>query len=154
MEYQTGCFVGKARVRGVDNLYFDVLGLAVGANHIYIGRRDTIGQGHSLALGHTAGHQCGFSQASGTVIHTGVGYLHAIKIADQRLELIYDLKGSLAGLGLVGRVCRDELTPSYQRFNDSGDKVVVGACSQERRSTPHGAVLGGHLPQFLLNLHF
>ena len=154
LQHDTSRLAVQCGAGWVDDFHRDVLRLAVGADHGGVCGRDAVGQRHFLPFGYPAGHQRGLGQAGRAVIHAGVGHLHAVEVADQGLELIDHLEGPLAGLGLVGRVGGNELAPGYQRFDYRGDKVVVGACAQERRAAAQGPVLGRHAGQFLLDLEF
>ena len=109
----------------------DVLALAVGLDYLPVGGRQGIGQRHFIAPGHPAGHESGFGQAGGAVVHACVGDFHAIQVADHGLELENHLQGALAGLRLVRGVRREELSPGDQGLDDGRDEVMVGAGAQE-----------------------
>ena len=116
---------------GGNHRHLNPLGAAVGADYLPVGRRHRVHYRHPAAPGDPAGHQRALGQAGGPVIHPGVGDFHPEQIGDQRLKLVDDLQRALAGLGLIGRVGRQEFAPRHQRLDHGGDEVVIGPGAQE-----------------------
>ena len=141
-----------ADIRRRDNVDGDALGLAVGGDHLAVGRRDGVADDHLLSSGDATGHQHRLGEAGGAVVHSGVGDFHAVEGADHRLELEDDLQGALGHLRLVGRVGGQKLPTGHDRLHDGRDEVVVAAGPQERRAAGQGPIAAGHRAQFPLDL--
>ena len=137
-----------------DRRNLQVLRAAVGLDYGPVGGRYSVQHRDSLAPRHAAGHQRGLGQAGGAVVHPGVGDLHPVQVADQRLELVDDLQRALAGLGLVGGVGGYELSAGDQRLDDGRDEVVVGASPQKRRAAAQRPVASSQRAQLPLDLQF
>jgi hypothetical protein len=65
------------------------------------------------------------------VVAGRVRHVHAGQLADDRLVLEDRLEDTLAHLGLIRRVCRQELAASEDRVDDRGDVVVVDPGAEE-----------------------
>ncbi len=84
-----------------------------------------------VAAGNTHCHGDGFGSAGRTVVHGGVGDLHACELADHGLELEDGLQGSLGNLRLVRRVRGEELTALDERIDNHRPVVAVGAGAEK-----------------------
>ena len=75
--------------------------------------------------------EAGVSGHRRAVVAGCVGYVHAGELADRGLVLEHRLQHTLAHLGLVRRVCGEELAALQHRVDDCGHVVVVDAGPEE-----------------------
>ena len=71
------------------------------------------------------GHQHRFSQATGTVIHRGIGYIHCRQRGHHRLILVNQLQRALAGFCLIRRIGGHELASGSKVPYRRRDMVVI-----------------------------
>ena len=110
---------------------------------------DGVGMGRAGDKGHPApavtAHGGSLGGGGSSVIHGGVGHIHARQLADHGLVLKDRLQKALAHFRLIGRIRREELLLGGNILDDGGDVVVVGACAAKHRGI-HPVLLrhGGH----------
>ena len=139
---------------GGEGVNGDALGLAVGGDDLSVGRGDGVAEDDLLAAGDAAGHQDGFGQAGGAVVHSGVGDVHSVEGADHRLEFEDDLEGALGDFGLVRGVGGEELAAGHEGLDGGRHKMVVGAGAEEGGAAGQGAVAGCQIAEFALDVQF
>ena len=101
-------------------------------------------QDHDVAAaGEAAGHESGLGEGGRTVVHPGVGDVHAGEMADHGLEVVASLQRALADLGLVWGVGGIELAAARHMVDHAGDVVVVGARTEEAGVVVQVGVLEG-----------
>ncbi len=72
------------------------------------------------SAGDAASHHHGFGGGGRSVIHRGVGEVHAGEFGDHGLELEDGLQSTLRKLRLVGRVGSKKFSALHKRVNDYG----------------------------------
>ena len=120
LDHQAGRIVTYFRLPVAYHLDCYALGLAIGTNHLEINGGNRIRNCYAAPAGDPARHQHTLGQAGCSVIHSGVGHVHAEKAADEGLEFVDYLKRALAYLGLIGGVGGQEFATGHQRFDDGG----------------------------------
>jgi hypothetical protein len=122
---QCGAHLGAER-------HFDQLHALIGDDGIHglaVARveraRDQHLAGFRFAVG-TQRHEDGFGQARRTVIHRGVGHVHAGEAGHHGLVFVNGLQGALARLGLVRRVGGVELTTGDQLPHRCRNVMLIG----------------------------
>ena len=101
---------------------------------------------HRLApAGDAIGHHYRFGAGAGTLVHRGVGSLHARQQRDLGLKLEQHLQRALADLGLVGRVRRKKLAALNQMIDRGRNVVAVGAGTEKERHRTGGDIARRHL---------
>ena len=90
-----------------------------------------LGEHDLRPTGRMLGDEAGVCGDGETVVPGRVRYVHACELTDRRLVLEDRLEHSLAHLGLIRRVRRQELAPLQDRVDDRRDVVVVDPCAEE-----------------------
>ena len=103
----------------------------VGGDDLAVLGMDGGGDDRLVASGDAHGHHQAFGGAGGTVVHGGVGDVHAGELADHRLELEDGLQGSLRNFRLIGSVGGEPFAARDERVDDDGPVVRVGAGAEE-----------------------
>ena len=78
------------------------------------------------------GENHGLGQRRGAVVHRSIAHVEPGELADRRLVLEDGLQRTLAALGLIGRVRRQELGATGESVDDGRHVGVVDAGPQER----------------------
>ena len=81
--------------------------------------------------GHAHGHQHRFRRARGTVVHAGVGHIHAGQFGNHGLEFEDGLQRSLRDLRLIRRIAGQKFAALHQRVNDHRAIVAIAARAQK-----------------------
>ena len=116
---------------GRDEIDAQVHVLDIGVHDFTVDRMDRVGHDQTLAARQFTGHDCGFGQGRGAVVHGGVGDVHAEQVAEQGLELEDALQDALADLGLIRRVGRVELGAPCDRADGRRHVVVIDTRAEE-----------------------
>ncbi|MPL96681.1 hypothetical protein SDC9_42863 [bioreactor metagenome] len=83
----------------------------------------------------------------GSVVHGGVGDLHACEFTDHGLVLEDGLEGSLGHFRLVGSVARGEFSPGDDAVHGGGDEMVIDARTEEAGQVVGVPVAPGQFPE-------
>ncbi len=84
------------------------------------------------ATGQPLGHQHGFGERGGTVVHGSVGNFLAGDLAHQSLKLEYRGERALREFGLVRRVGSEKFAALDQRIGRDGPQMLVHAGTEKR----------------------
>ena len=109
----------------------DARPLAVRDGHAAVERVHAAREDDFVPLGDGVGHQRRLGQGGGAVVDGRVRHVHARQLGDHRLVLVDRPQRPLARLGLVRRVCREELAARDQVVDRARDVMVVGAGAHE-----------------------
>ena len=87
---------------------------------------------HAVAAGEALGHQDGFGERGGAVVHRGVGDFLAGELAHQRLKFEDGRERALGDFGLIGSVGSEEFAALDERVGDDRTKMLVNAGAEKR----------------------
>ena len=115
--------------------------LGVGGHDFAILGVDTGRDDGVVTAGDAHGHADGFGRSGGTVIHAGVGHVHAGELGNHGLELEDGLERALGDFSLIGRVAGEELAALHQGVDNHRAVMAIGTCAEEAGVA--GGVFGG-----------
>ena len=84
-----------------------------------------------MPAGDADGHHHRLGSAGGTVVHAGVGHVHAGQLGNHGLKLEDRLQRALRDLGLVGRVAGEELAALHQGVDHHRPVVTIGSGAEK-----------------------
>ena len=133
-----------------ERLCFQPLVLRVGTHHFPV--FGVHGSGHEDAgsVGNAYRHGYRFGRPCGSLIHGGVGNIHAGQLADHGLKFKNGLQRSLGNLRLVGSVGGEEFAPLHQRIDNDRTVVTIGAGAE--KTGVAGCAIGRGLAKVLDDL--
>jgi hypothetical protein len=83
------------------------------------------------AAGNPHSHHHRLRGSCRSVVHAGVGHIHAGQFGDHGLELEDGLQSALGDLGLVRRIAGKELATLDKRIDDDRPVMTIGASAQK-----------------------
>src|SRR5215475_1895625 len=106
-------------MKGIRREHFAILGMHAASNC------------NRSASSEPGGHHYSFRSGGRAIVHGGIRYLHAGKLADHGLKFKDGLQRALRNLRLVRRVGRKKLAARNERVNDDWAIVIVGASAEK-----------------------
>ena len=133
-----------------ERLCFQPLVLRVGTHHFPV--LGVNGPGHEDAgsVGNAHRHGYRFRCPCRSLVHRGVGNIHAGQLADHGLKFKNGLQRSLGNLRLVGSVGGKELAPLHQGVDN--DRAIVAIGAGAKKAGVAGCAIGRSLAKVLDDL--